>query len=135
MKTEQFTLYPRMWYALEYISDTLEDAHRSPIYIFSCSPKKSGKNLLTIEFFHANYPVGVQRKVYDLRVIKRVLDYLIADRVSAADENLPTVILSDISFKWLKSHFPKWLNDTRAGGRAADDGMQVQKYLTGVFKV
>ena len=97
-----FTLTPRRWYAMLCI---LPDGtqHASPVWIFAAHARKTGAGLLEMDFWHANYPEGVQRKTYLLRVLRRAAAYLIAERHDEPEKS--PVILAEVSREWLRAHF------------------------------
>ena len=73
----RFTLVHDCWYACEFIGDEFDDAHGedrcsySPIKVLCCEPLADGTRCMRLEFFHANYPAGVQDKVYTRQTIER----------------------------------------------------------------
>ena len=79
--------------------------HFSPIWVEEITPLKTGVGMLRLRLFHANYPEGVQDKVYDLRVVQRFDGHLLALRRSDGREDA-TVILESITREWFVHHFP-----------------------------
>jgi hypothetical protein len=67
-------------------------------------PLKTGQGLLEIDFFHANYPEGVQNKEYVLRVIHRASSHIAA--VKMEDDQQPLVVVFPMATDWIKTHFP-----------------------------
>jgi len=47
------------------------ERHYSPIWVQEFAPQKTGARMLQPHFYHANYPEGVQEKVYDLHILHR----------------------------------------------------------------
>lgn len=99
-----FTLQPRTWYAMEYVFRSAE-RHFSPIWVQEIKPLKTGAGMLRLHFFHANYPEGVQDKIYDLQVVQRFVGHLVALRRSDGVADA-TVILEPITREWFAQHFP-----------------------------
>ena len=90
---------------MEYVHPTGE-RHHSPIWVSRVAPKKRGKGLLRIEFYHANYPEGVRDKGYDLKVLHRDIGYLLAMRVDEKQKPLGTMILETATLEWMERTFP-----------------------------
>jgi len=101
----RFTLQPRQWYAMECI---FPDAHRhvSPIWLKDLQPQGGGDGRIDLVFFHANYPAGVQDKVYSLRVVRRFTGYLLTERLAPDDAERPLILIERITVEWLHRHFP-----------------------------
>ncbi len=99
-------LIPHSWYAMEVFgaSGAPSNPHVSPIFLKAVKPRKTGRGLVKLEFFHANYPEGVQNKECVLRVLHRTVSTFTATKVD--DENLLVLIFS-LEKEWLKLHFPK----------------------------
>jgi hypothetical protein len=99
-----FVLQPRTWYAMEYVFPSAQ-RHYSPIWAREITLLKTGSGMLRLQFFHANYPEGVQDKVYDLQIAHRFDTHLVAlhreDGISLA-----TVILEPITKLWFTQHLP-----------------------------
>ena len=79
---ERFTLRVGQWYAAELIGDEFHAQLRSysPIKVRSIRQLKSGNRMFELGFYHANYPEGVQNKVYLLRTIERAHHFLLTQR-------------------------------------------------------
>lgn len=88
----------------------------SPVKIMSIHPKGSGTRLFDLEFFHANYPEGVQTKLYTLRTLQRTPAYLFAERMEASPPCMG-VLLHDLTTEWLLMHFSMEDRD-RVGAQA-----------------
>lgn len=73
--------------------------HFSPVWVFRVTPLQNGTRTLEVDFFHANYPEGVQGKSYKLRIARRSEGFVLANR----DELI--VIFQKIDWDWLKQHF------------------------------
>ena len=107
MKSDSlFTLQPGEHYAMECIFQSGE-RHFSPIRVDRVVPRKSGKGLMLLNFWHYNYTQGVQGKGYELRVVSRAEGFLMAVRVSSSGSYRMPVILSPISAEWMREHFPE----------------------------
>ncbi len=100
--TKLFSICPLRWYAMHIFLLSGEE-HLSPIWIFACTPQTPRRKLLTLHFWHANYPAGVQSKSYELRVIRREAGYLLAERRGEPQKTL--VLLSEITGDWLRAQF------------------------------
>jgi len=119
---KRFTIERGKWYAMEYLHGDDPDAvfeHFSPIYVFDVVPKKSGRGYLDLDFWHLNYPLGVNRKVYSLRTLHRAVSCLVSTR---ADQDgpawaRPTVIIKHMSEGWLQRHSHLALEDLEREGR------------------
>lgn len=97
-----FTLNRHRWYAMQVVLRN-GTQHVSPVWIFEVRALKSGKGIMQLHFWHANYPEGVQDKVYDLRVIRREPGYLLAERQDDGSKAL--VLLSEVTSEWIGTHF------------------------------
>lgn len=75
--------------------------HSSPIKALAFTPLGKGDGRFELEFFHANYPEGVQDKIYTIRTIERKRNYLLGRVVDT--ERM--VLLFDLSESWLAAHF------------------------------
>lgn len=107
---KRFSLERGRWYACEIIGDEFDDVFGpdqcsySPIKIHSITPDKSGKRIFHLDFYHANYPEGVQNKSYTLRTIERGHRVMLA-RITDCDT--PRFLqIYDITYDWIGSHFP-----------------------------
>jgi hypothetical protein len=80
--------------------------HLSPIYVNAIKPLKTGQGILSLSFFHANYPEGVQNKEYVLRVLHRAPSHFAA--VKTEDEDQPLVIIFPLKSDWMGKHFPRF---------------------------
>jgi hypothetical protein len=113
MKRRAFTLQRHRWYAMQVIFPS-SGQHFSPIWIYEVIPQQTGKNRLKLSFWHANYPEGVQHKVYELHVLRRTSEhtvnplhegYLLAERKAEGDKQL--ILLTAITTEWIETHFRK----------------------------
>lgn len=115
-----FTLVPGRWYAAELIGDDFGDALRSysPIRVDGIKPLGTGSGELLLDFFHANYPQGVQPKSYRLQIVERQARFLFARRLGQTPTRL--VLIYEPTWDWLKQHF----------GLATDDpGIELQTFM------
>jgi hypothetical protein len=119
LRERQLTLRPQRWYAMLTVHpEGAQDV--SPIWLKEVRELPSGKGLLELTFWHANYPAGVQFKSYALRVLRREMGFLLAERHDVESKDL--VLVSDITKEWVEHHFresptgwiQKWL-DQRCG--------------------
>jgi hypothetical protein len=103
-----FTLQPRQWYALEMVFPSGE-RHVSPVYCYAAQPKKTGNARLDFEFFHANYPEGVNHKIYELRIFHRGPSFVLATRTD--DQSHSAVLLTALDESWMQLHFAWFVQD------------------------
>jgi hypothetical protein len=113
-----FQLLPNKWYAVQIFSASgaPTNPHTSPIFLHAIEPLKTGQGLLKIEFFHANYPEGVQSKEYVLRVIHRASTHLAGIKM---DDEQSLMVIFSMEKEWMEIHFPKF--DCSNGPDAALD--------------
>ena len=108
----RFTLERGHWYACEIIGDEFDTDRCSytPIKVFAVTPSKTGNREFKLDFFHANYPAGVQNKHYRLRTIERGKRYLLARSL----DHTPIRFLQiyEITPDWIRAHFPGMQPDT-----------------------
>lgn len=88
----KFELATGEWFGMDRIG-----RDRSPVRITSIVPLQTGRSLLKVGFFHAFYPAGVQEKEYELQVIGRTQDHLIA-----LDEDDQPVVFSRLNTNWFQ---------------------------------
>lgn len=103
----RFTLHPGRWYAAEFIGDEFsadrDFRSHSPIRVDSLVPRRTGRHRFKLSFYHANYPEGVQNKVYSLQTLERGEQYILARSISYEPARL--LMIYEISWPWLRSHF------------------------------
>ena len=58
---------------------------------------------MVLDFFHANYPQGVQSKSYHLQVLERQTSFLLARRQGQSPTRL--LLIYDPTWAWLETHF------------------------------
>lgn len=89
---------------MDYYFPSTGERHASPILLERVVAQKSGKGDLEIHFRHANYPGGVQSKVYKVRVLCRTEGLLMTVRdepgISAP------LIITELSLPWFTLNFP-----------------------------
>lgn len=111
----RFTLEPEKWYAMELIGDEFVGPNYllrySPIKVLALNLSGKGTRSFKLEFFHANYPAGVQNKIYRLRTIARSDHFMLAESL----DNKPSRIihLQRLSHQWLNSHFQARISSDR----------------------
>lgn len=101
----RFTLCPNTWYACELIGDEFsqDKCSYSPIKVYEFHPVGVGDRSFVLEFFHANYPEGVQDKSYRLQTVHRGESLILA---RATDyEPARFLQLYEITAEWLNEHF------------------------------
>lgn len=102
----RFTLMPGQWLAMEaWMRGFPDPPHCSPIRVLAVAPHGGGRGELTLRFFHAAYPEGVQEKEYRLRVLHRGHDALTLLRLDAPDSEM-TLTLFPLHRGWVEKHFP-----------------------------
>jgi hypothetical protein len=99
----RFTLERDNWYAMEIISPEFGADVRaySPVKVYGVSPYGGGKRRFELEFFHANYPAGVQQKTYVVETIGRKKNYLLG-RVIDSER---IILIFALTEEWLDKHF------------------------------
>ena len=99
----RFTLEPGRWYAMELIGPEFGEEIRScsPIRVSRIDALGGGSREFQLDFFHANYPAGVQDKSYRIKTISRDQNYLLG-RVAGTDR---LVLIFDLHYRWINSHF------------------------------
>ena len=106
-----FTLKPDRWYAMEVWDANWQfRPHASPVKIFRVTPLKRGDGTFKLSFFHANYPEGVQHKVYTLRTLHRSSEVLLAISVDPKEER--ALAFFPVVQKWLHAYWPESFRQT-----------------------
>jgi len=108
MEKQLFTLEERRWYGVRFIGDEFFDLRSyqyTPIRVDGIRPLKTGKGIFELDFYHANYPEGVQGKMYRLKMLERGEKYILAKSV----EHMPARILhiQAMTWDWISNHFPE----------------------------
>jgi len=102
----RFRIKEGAWYACEFIGDefSADCCSYSPIRVGKIELLKSGKRRFILDFYHMNYPSGVQNKRYTLETIERGTSFIMARGI----EYDPVRILQiyEIDWSWLVRHFP-----------------------------
>lgn len=101
-----FSLYPRTWYAMEYLFPS-GHWHYSPVWVEEAVPRKTGKGLLLVRFYHANYSEGVRSKEYTIMVLRREEGYLLGFRVDTSSRSQVPILFLGMTREWLCAHFPE----------------------------
>ena len=98
----RFTLERDNWYAMEIISPEFGVDVRaySPVQVCGVTPYGGGKRCFELEFFHANYPAGVQRKTYVVETIVREKNYLLGRIIDS--ERI--ILLFELTEDWVDKH-------------------------------
>ena len=103
----RFTLRPGEWYAVEFIGDEFgidgELRSRSAIRVEEITLSHTGQRQFELSFYHANYPAGVQGKIYTLQTLERGEHYILAR--SADHTPARVMLIYDITWEWLRTHF------------------------------
>ena len=100
-------MLPKRWYAVELIGDDMPLSPdggfaRSPIRVDSVTPRKSGKRLFELAFYHANYPEGVRDKVYSLETIERGERFILAK--STEHDPVRMLLIHELTHEWLRTY-------------------------------
>ena len=101
----RFTLRTDKWYACEIIGDAFDEdlCSYSPIKVKKFVPLGTGASRFRLHFYHANYPQGVNDKIYDLQMVLRGKRFLLA---RSTDYDPPRILqIYDINWSWMKKHF------------------------------
>ena len=102
----RFTLVPGQWLAMEaWMRGYPDPPHCSPIRVLEVTPSGTGRGELTLRFFHAAYPEGVQKKEYHLRVLHRGHNTLTLLRLDVPEPEM-TLTLFPLQRPWVEKHFP-----------------------------
>jgi hypothetical protein len=96
------TLERHRWYAM-LRQHAFGAQDYAPIWIEEVKPMQSGKGLLEVAFWDANYPAGVRDKVYRLRVLRREAGFILAERQDYEPKEL--VVISEMTGEWVRHHF------------------------------
>ena len=98
----RFALKEGHWYALEIFDDGLGNERKtSPIRVWNVNP--NGQRSWTLDFFHLDYPEGVQSKTYHLRTIHRGRSYIIS---VVNDGKTPRYcIFTGMTFDWFERYY------------------------------
>ena len=102
-------LSPNCWYAWQMVPGYVGERsvpYCSPIYMRKVTPKKTGKNILNIEFYNAFYAQGVQDFSLDVRVLKHCKDYMIVELLYGGGDNERSAVISHIEFQWIQQFCP-----------------------------
>lgn len=134
MQNVTFSLRPLHWYAWQMLPGYGNKPYFSPIYVRRISPLKTGKCLLSVQFFNAFYASGVQEFEVNLRVLKRAEEYLIAEIIQGHEKADRVAIVSEITFPWIELLCPTLLSRFPLDKRA-NVGLDVQEYLNRIFSV
>lgn len=133
-----YTLAPKTWAAWQMIPGYIGERcvpYCSPIWIHSVEPLKQGTGRLRIGFQNLLYAQGVQDFTFDLHVLKRAENYLVADLDYGPDgTNDRVTVISHVEFEWLKNFCPElWWNrpPSSCSGQAQSS---VSLYLSEVFR-
>lgn len=102
------TLHRGHWYTWQMMPGYTDTAFYSPIFLTRVQPLKTGKSLITLDFYAAAYAEGVQNFSIQLRVLKRTQAYLLGEY---AHNHERTAIISRMSDNWLEHHFPEWCRE------------------------
>ncbi|MFP4154800.1 MAG: hypothetical protein ACLFSG_03800 [Halothiobacillaceae bacterium] len=108
---DRFTLEKGRWYAAEIISEFFGNHVRSytPIRVHDVQPQ--GGRCYALDFYHANYPQGVQSKRYTLQTVERNRFFILAR--STHHEPTRWLLIYDINASWLRKHFGIEIDDDR----------------------
>lgn len=129
-------LVPKSWYAWMMIPGYAGERnvpYCSPIFVTGVHPKKTGKNMLRLQFVNVFYAEGVQNFELDLRIVKHSKDYIVADLDYGKDGPDRCAVISHIEFKWIEEFCPRlWFyrHPSSVGG-AAETSVSI--YLSEVF--
>ena len=110
----RFTLERDKWYGVTFIGDKFGTGYGhsySPIKVFEVELLNTGKRTFKLHFFHANYPAGVNDKVYTLKTMERGKRFMLA----CSDDHNPKRIMyiEEMSKGWLHKHHGVELQEPR----------------------
>lgn len=88
---------------MELLGEEFGDEIRSysPIRVEEITPH--GGRRFSLAFYHANYPEGVRRKVYELETVERNTVFILARSLSHSPVRL--LLIHAITGGWLREHF------------------------------
>ena len=105
----------------------LDVPYHSPILIGHVKPLKTGNSLFELDFFNAAYKEGVQGFNVTLHMLKRTNSYMICEYLKESASPERSVVISEISYDWLKFFFADFMKYHPAGIAKGED---VQAYLS-----
>ena len=106
----KFLLEVGKWYACKFMGDVLSVSYRlslSPIRIDRITPLKTGKSILYINFFHLNYPEGVQDKEYQLKIMLHKRRFILARSLSHSSDDPRILYIHEITKEWVQAIWGK----------------------------
>jgi hypothetical protein len=123
---DRFTIERGRWYGWQMLPGYF-DGYRpyfSPIYVEGVRPHKTSEHRLELAFYNAFYAEGVRWSRPTLTVLHRFESYLIARPMHTPSHWERTIIISEMSFDWLRS-CTRMLDQT-----PPTPDLDVQAYLT-----
>jgi hypothetical protein len=135
---ESMKLTPRHWYGWQMLPGYDGEQyvpHFSPILLEEVTPRKTGKGILTVGFFNAFYPEGVQDFTLDLRILKRESSYLVGEILyEDARTRDRTAIISHIDLEWIRRFCPElWTAYPPSSFGTVEQGSSFH-YLKAIFQ-
>jgi len=96
----------------EYDASAMCSLSPSPIRVDCLNPLATGDRTFELEFFHANYPEGVQSKTLQLQTIHRGESGILA---RSKDHSPPRFLyMTDLTSAWLEHNFPQFAFDSES---------------------
>ena len=102
---EGFSIGPRRWCGWQEAPPQNPGWGAGPVFVTNVTALKTGKGLLHVEFIQAMHPRGAKCRSLDLKVLYRAAAHLVGTFVGA-DGKLRTVLVSAMSYDWLRSDVP-----------------------------
>lgn len=132
---EKLILTTGSWYGWQMIPGYFGERcvpYCSPIFMQSVTPKKTGKNILNIQFINVFYAEGVQDFSLNIKIIKHEKDYLIAELLYGGGLPDRAAVISHIEFAWIERFCPQlWYHRPPASISAGS----VSQYLDEIFRL
>ena len=122
----RFTLQPRRWYACTLLGDEFSASDMctlspTPIRINAVEPLATGDRKFKLAFFHANYPEGVQDKVYNLQTVHRGQRGILARSLEHSPPRF--LYVTEITCQWISHYWPELECDPDAIQASLDRGL------------
>lgn len=103
---ELLTLEEGRWYGWQmlpgYTGPDDYDPYYSPIRVDKVTPRKTGRGILTLDFYNAGYAQGVQGFRLDMRVLQHAETYLVARLIyEPEDWERRAAVISILTSGWI----------------------------------
>ncbi len=127
-------LYPWHWYAWQCISaDDGADSYFSPVYLKRIVVRGGLAPILTLAIANVLNLDMPQDEILSLRTIRHDCRLLIADVLEPGRMPSSTVIVTPVTFGWLRRHTPHILDQYPSVLIGHDDTASAERYLRRAF--